>query len=62
MKGLTPGTGIGCGHRPDWYRRTQAGCDKDGRLLRQWVGEDDAELYFALNLEAVGRDKRVAIS
>ena len=41
IKGLPGRGGIGCGHRSDF----KGIADPDGRLLRDWVGTDDAAVY-----------------
>ena len=43
MKGLPGRAGIGIGHRPE-MQPLQWSADPDGRVLREWIGED-AELY-----------------
>lgn len=46
IKGLPGRIGIGVGHRTDF----QGSADPDGRLLREWVG-DDADIYLRSGAE-----------
>ena len=43
IKGMPGRCGIGMGHNPDFHGTK----DKDGALLREWIGQD-AELYIGL--------------
>ena len=45
LKGLPGEYGIGAGHIADNPRYQK---DKDGKQLREWIGNEDAQAYFDL--------------
>ena len=50
IKGLPGRQGLGVGHRLD----TKHPHDADGDVLRQWIGREDAQVYFDLMRKARG--------